>query len=222
MKHYLLRYLKQPKLFLKDRRQGVVIALSADARGCKFEGKNKIYHHATVLHSTVGRGSYVARYSQLNRCKIGRYCSIGPEVLALGDAHPLDGRLSTHPCFYSTLQQAGFTYVEKQSFDELVYCGPKGGVFVEIGSDVWVGARVTFLGGVKVGHGAVIAAGSIVTKDVEPYSIVGGVPAKHIRYRFDEAKRRKCLRERWWERDEAWITSNLKKFEPAKIEDEQE
>ena len=213
MKYYLLRYLKQPKLFLKDRRQGVVLAHSADARGCKFEGKNKIDHHTSVTHSTIGRGSYVARYSKLYRCKVGRYCSIGPEVLALGDAHPLDGRLSTHPCFYSTLQQAGFTYADKQSFDEFVFSDPTGEFFVEIGSDVWVGARVTLLGGVKIGHGAVVAAGSVVTKDVEAYSIVGGVPAKHLRYRFDESKRQECLRECWWEMDETWITSNLKKFE---------
>lgn len=213
MKHYLLRYLKQPKLYLEDRRRGVVIARSANARKCAFEGKNKIYEYATVMNASIGRGTYIGPRSKLDTCKIGRYCSIGPDVLVLPGAHPLDGRLSTHPCFYSTLRQAGFTYVDQQSFDEISFCDSRNEVIVEIGSDVWIGARVIIVGGVKIGHGAVIAAGSIVTKDVEAYSIVAGVPAKHSRYRFEEAKRTECLRVCWWERDEVWITSNLSKFE---------
>lgn len=213
MKHYLLRYLKQPKLFLEDRRRSVLIDLSANARRCIFEGRNRIYESVEVMHTEIGRGSYVGPRSSLNRCKIGRYCSIGPEVMVLPGLHPLDGRLSTHPCFYSTQQQSGFTYVDRQSFDEMAYLDSENRFVVEIGSDVWIGGRVVILGGVKIGHGAVIAAGSVVTKDVDAYSIVGGIPAKHIRYRFDESKREECLRECWWEQDETWITSNLEKFE---------
>lgn len=70
-----------------------------------------------------------------------------------------------------------------------------------IGHDVWIGAKATILRGVKIGHGAVIAAGAVVNKDVEPYSIVGGIPAKHIRYRFDEATRKRLLALKWWNYD---------------------
>ena len=69
---------------------------------------------------------------------------------------------------------------------------------VQIGNDVWIGARATILDGVKIGDGAVIAAGAVVTKDVPSYAIVGGVPAKVIKYRFDENRIKELLVEQWW------------------------
>lgn len=209
---YLIRYLKQPSLFFSDRKKCVKIALSANARGCKFEGKNRIYPGSCVFRSSLGRGSYVGPNSQLRRSKVGRYCSIGPEVLVLSGTHPIDEKISTHPCFYSLKNQAGFTYVKEQLFDEFLFCPPEKKYFVEIGSDVWIGARAIILGGVRIGHGAMIAAGSVVTKDVDDYAIVGGVPAKQLRFRFNEDVRRDLLEERWWERDEDWILENQHRF----------
>ena len=212
MIQYLIRYLKQPNLFFSDRKKCVKIAFSANARGCEFEGKNRIYPGACVFRSSLGRGSYVGPNSQLRCCKVGRYCSIGPEVLVLSGTHPIDDKISTHPCFYSLKKQAGFTYVTEQSYDEFLFCRPDGKYFVEIGSDVWIGARAIILGGVRIGHGAMIAAGSVVTKDVDDYAIVGGVPAKQLRFRFNEDVRTDLLEERWWERDEDWILENLHRF----------
>jgi len=215
MKNYLNRYLKEPTLFLADWRAQVRIALSADARNCDFEGKNKIYPNASVSGSCLGRGSYVGPDSRLPRCKIGRYCSIGPQVLLLAGTHPVDEKMSTHPCFYSLGKQAGFTYAKEQQYDEFLFCRPDKKYYVEIGSDVWVGARSIIIGGVRIGHGAVVAAGSVVTKDVEDFEIVGGVPAKKIRFRFDEETRQNLQKERWWDRDESWILENLDQFRSA-------
>ena len=212
MKNYFLRYLEQPALFVSDRKDGVKIAFSANARTCSFEGKNKIYSKASVYGSCFGRGSYVGPHSSLPRSKVGRYCSIGPEVLVIAGRHPADERMSTHPCFYSLCGQAGFTYAKEQSYDEFLFCPPDNKYYVEIGSDVWIGARAILVGGIRIGHGAVIAAGSVVTKDVPDYAIVGGVPAKHIRYRFDESMRNRLHAERWWEQDEEWILDNLERF----------
>ena len=212
MKNYLLRYVKEPKLFFVDRKKGVRVSLSANARRCDFEGKNKIYPRASVSGSSLGRGSYVGPNSHLPRCKVGRYCSIGPEVLVLSGTHPVDDRISTHPCFYSLIKQAGFTYVKEQSYDEFLLCRPDKKYYVEIGSDVWIGARAIILGGVRIGNGAMIAAGSVVTKDVDDYAIVGGVPAKRLRFRFSEDIRANLLKERWWERDEDWILENMYRF----------
>jgi acetyltransferase-like isoleucine patch superfamily enzyme len=212
MRNYLIRYLKEPRLFFSDWKNEVRVSLSANARGCGFEGKNKIYPRARVSGSFLGRGSYVGPQSQLPRCKIGRYCSIGPEVLVLGGTHPVDEKMSTHPCFYSLVKQAGFTYVKEQLYEEFLFCSPEKNYYVEIGSDVWIGARVIILGGVRIGHGAMIAAGSVVTKDVPDYAIVGGVPAKQLRFRFSEKFRANLLKERWWERDENWILENIDRF----------
>ena len=78
---------------------------------------------------------------------------------------------------------------------------------VTIGNDVWIGANVTIVNGVTIGDGAVIGANSIVTKDIPPYSIYGGVPAKCIRMRFIESNRF-LLKLKWWNMDEEWIRSN--------------
>ena len=191
----------------------MVLARSSNARNCEFEGRNRIYAAAQVCSSSIGRGTYVSEGSRLSRCEIGRYCSIGPEVLVVSGTHPLDGRLSTHPSFYSIVGQAGFTYVKQQSFDELVFANAKHRYVVRVGSDVWIGARVMIMAGVTIGNGAVIAAGSIVTKDVDDFSIVAGVPARHLRYRFEADKRRELLAAPWWEQDEEWVVENLKEFE---------
>jgi acetyltransferase-like isoleucine patch superfamily enzyme len=212
LRGYLKRYLKAPHLFFRDWQTQVVIALSARAQGCHFEGKNRVYAGASVMGSLIGRGTYVGQDSQLSLCKIGRYCSIGPQVLVVAGKHPVDEKLSTHPCFYSTQKQAGFTYVQQQYFDEFTYVDSARRFFAEIGNDVWIGARVTILEGVAIGNGAVVAAGSVVCRNVADFEIVAGVPAKRLRLRFDEHLRAKCLADPWWEKDEDWIRANLHSF----------
>lgn len=81
-----------------------------------------------------------------------------------------------------------------------------------IGNDVWIGDDSLVLGGVVIGDGAIIAARSVVTKNVEPYSIVGGVPAKLIRFRFDKEIRSHLQKSEWWNRDENWLRDNYLLF----------
>ena len=81
-----------------------------------------------------------------------------------------------------------------------------------IGNDVWIGSNVIIMSGVRIGDGAVIAAGAIVTKNVEPYSIVGGVPAKTIRRRFEENQIEYLRKIEWWNRSEDWIKKNAASF----------
>ena len=81
-----------------------------------------------------------------------------------------------------------------------------------IGSDVWLGNDVRIMGGVSIGDGAVVGTGALVTKDIPPYSINVGVPAKTIRYRFTEEQIKKLLAEKWWEKDEKWLRDNIERF----------
>jgi len=160
---------------------------------CRFSAHNRIYRRANLRSTSLGRMTYVAEASRIGFADIGAFSSIGPNVLLGGlGCHPVD-RLSTHPAFYSSRLQAGDTFSENDLFEEL----PR----VTVGSDVWIGAGSIVLDGVKIGNGAIIAAGAVVTKDVPPYAIVGGVPARLIRYRFDQETINALLEWRWWDLD---------------------
>lgn len=121
---------------------------------------------------------------------IGSYCSIADRVeILLGGNHRVDWA-TTYP--FSALREL---WPSAPDTDD--YHGSRGDV--TIGNDVWLGSGATILSGVTVGHGAVVAAHALVTKDVPPYGIVGGNPAKVIRYRFDEATIAALLDARWWD-----------------------
>lgn len=114
-------------------------------------------------------------------------------------------RVSTSPIFYSTRKQCGEVWSETDSYQE--------NARVSIGSDVWIGANVIILDGCTIGHGAVIAAGAIVTTNVPPYAIWGGIPAKLIRYRFADHIIQALLHCAWWNRDVTWIQEHRDWFE---------
>ncbi|MCF8296152.1 MAG: CatB-related O-acetyltransferase [Melioribacteraceae bacterium] len=127
--------------------------------------------------------------------------------------HPTIDFVSTSPSFFSLNPPNGLLLVEKQKFKEHKYIDKEKKFVVKIGNDVWIGNNVIILDGITIGDGAVIAAGSVVTKDVEPYSIIGGVPAKLIRYRFSNDKIEFLLKFRWWQKELDWILKNIQYFE---------
>lgn len=146
-----------------------------------------------VNHSSIGKYSYVCRNGLIQNTTIGNYCSISNDVLCGLGSHPL-GRFSTSPLFYRKNNPLKCSLVD----DDKSIVEYKQ---VSIGSDVWVGARTVILDGVSIGHGAVIAAGAVVTKDVPPYAIVGGIPATILKYRFQEEDASRLLESKWWEMD---------------------
>ena len=177
----------------------------------RFEGENKLAANATFLNSSIGYASYIGERSFIKNAAIGRYSSIATDVMTVSGTHPTDF-VSMHPAFYSTAKQAGFTYVDKDSFAEYDYLDKDQKISVKIGNDVWIGARATILEHVTIGDGAVVASGAVVTKDVPPYAIVGGVPAKVIRYRFSPEEIEKLLEIKWWDKDEAWLKQHANEF----------
>ena len=130
-------------------------------------------------------------YDQGASLRIGRFCSLALDVnILLGGEHRTD-RFTTYPFGHEKFRaQLGGEGIQSPS-------GTKGDV--TIGNDVWIGFGATILSGVTIGDGAVIAARSHVHRDVEPYQIVGGNPARHIKYRFDPEIRSLMMELRWWE-----------------------
>jgi acetyltransferase-like isoleucine patch superfamily enzyme len=141
-------------------------------------------------------GPVLRPYYTPSYVSVGRFCSIGPGLEFYRANHPID-TLSSHPLFYSAhLGVCPRTLVEWLP--------------LEIGSDVWVGARVTALPGCRrIGHGSVIAAGAILTKDVPDFAVVAGVPAKPIKYRFPEPMREAILADPWWDKPLSQITEHI-------------
>lgn len=139
----------------------------------------------------LGSYSYAQSYFG-DIATIGRYCSIGKNVKVMGDAHPLEW-MSTSPFFYRK-KRARFGGSKRTEFPDFEAKGAP----VVIENDVWVGDNVTLAHGVRLETGCVVASGATVTKNVPPYAIVGGVPAKVIRKRFDEATIARLLETQWW------------------------
>lgn len=141
----------------------------------------------------IGAYSYFGDDCLVGSCNVGRFCSIAPGVkIGLGE-HPLH-HISTHPFFFGA--KNGFKAPEgigtPRNLSEKKYNAPV------IGHDVWIGANAVICRGVTIGSGAVIAAGAVVTSNVAPYSIVGGLPAKHLKYRFDDETISLLLKSEWW------------------------
>jgi acetyltransferase-like isoleucine patch superfamily enzyme len=143
----------------------------------------------------VGKWSYgkpnIFRWDWKSKLIIGNFCSLGPDIdFYIGGNHRLDW-ISTSP-----LPAPQFDSVFKNAKNIKNFNKSNGDII--IGHDVWIGGRTTILSGVKIGTGAVIAAGSVVVNDVEAYSISGGNPNKEIRKRFNEDIIKKLLNSEWW------------------------
>ncbi|NDP27996.1 MAG: CatB-related O-acetyltransferase [Flavobacterium sp.] len=170
-----------------------------------FGGQNVIHSNVNIINSNLGYATYIGKNSQLPNTEIGAYCSISNNVKVISDSHPTSKFVSTHPAFFSLLRQSGFTYATKQLFNEKLYFDQKSKIYVKIGNDVWIGANVILLGGIEIADGAIIATGSLVSKNVQPYDIVGGVPAKVIRSRFNAEQIEIVNKFKWWNKSPKWI-----------------
>ncbi len=174
------------------------------AQDSTFEGANTIGDN-TYFSGSMGYGTYLCQNCSITG-NIGRFCSVAQDVKNSLGVHPITSPyVSTSPMFFSLRKQTGKTFAKKQLFDELK--DP-----IEIGHDCWIGQGAFIVGGVKIGTGAVVLAGAVVTKDVPPYSIVGGVPAKVVKYRYDEETIDFLLKSEWWNKPIEWLEANYELF----------
>ncbi len=194
---HIIKYL----YFLIFEHDKVIISPSADINWkTTFEGANAVYENCK-FGGSLGYGSYIQKNCELIG-DIGRFTSIAPYTRSNCWRHPYTfPYVTTSPMFFSTYKQTGLTFANRSMFDE-----NRG--LLKIGNDVWICENVFLVGGINVGDGAVILPGAVVTKDIPPYAIAGGIPAKVIRYRYDEETISFLLNLKWWDKDIEWLKDN--------------
>ncbi len=158
-----------------------------------------------LVDCTLDDYSYVAGDSDIMSTDIGRFTSIAAATRINPGDHPI-GRVTQHHCTYRRAQY-GF------GPDDASFFAWRAEQRVRIGHDVWVGHGAIILAGVEIGTGAVVGAGAVVTKDVAPYTIVVGTPARPLRRRFDDTTCDVLLGLAWWNWDHATIMERLPEFE---------
>lgn len=207
---YALNWLKYRILI---RRYNVIVGKGVRIhKETSFEGKNRVGDCTNVALSRVGRGSYLGKNCRLTRSDIGRYTSIADEVILVTGRHPMREYISTSPMFYSKVFGGGWTYVDGEYFSPYKFVDEKQRWSIKIGNDVWIGRGVKLFEGITIGDGAVVGAFSLVTKDLEPYGIYVGTPAKLVGYRYEQNLIDLLMENRWWSRDEEWIEKHADLF----------
>ena len=208
---HIRNYLMAKRKFSKNCRFDASTTIVLDS---SFEGMNQV-HKGSYFKGKLGYGSYVGPNCKISAI-IGKYTSVGDEVKTVSGTHPYkEPYVSTSPCFYVTnplRAQNGGSFVEKDTFKQFRYFDKTNCIDVCIGSDCWIGSRALLIGGISIGDGAVVLAGAVVSKDVAPYSIVGGVPARVLGYRYDEKTINVLLETKWWNRSIEWIRQNVELF----------
>lgn len=164
----------------------------------------KVWGGSKLYYSSLGDYSYVGRHSRLTYTDVGKFCSIaGESIIGMG-THTIDN-ISTSSIFTERHNGTG------QSWTSVNVVEPYRKV--KIGNDVWIGSRAMVMGGVTIGDGAVVGAGAIVTRDVPPYAVVAGVPAKIIKYRFSEEIRQAMEEITWWDKSDDILRDNMSLFQ---------
>ena len=166
-----------------------------ELKNTQMHKKSKLTYDIQIVNSRVGRYSYIGEHSTVIGTSIGDFCSIGDRCVIGGPAHNLSA-VSTSPVFAKgrNIFNINFSQI---SFEEYKT--------VTIENDVWLGSCCLIKSGVKIATGAVVGMGSIVTHDVEPYTIVAGNPAKVIGKRFDDNTIDALLKSKWWEMSDDFL-----------------
>lgn len=178
-----------------------------------LEAHTVLFSNVKLLNSRIGRYSYVQENTRLFNVSIGPFCSIAPNVNIGLLSHPTH-MTSTSPVFYDNTQP-----LTEFLIDHAV--APAVLPTTNVCADVWIGDGARVMSGLTIGVGAVIGAGAVVTRDVKPYEIVGGIPAKVMRKRFEEATCKALLESKWWEMDDEQLRRLAPDFSnPARLVEE--
>ena len=163
------------------------IRLSA-LKNCEIDKTSKVESGSNLVNVKMGKHSFCGYNCEMTNVDIGSFCSIANGVIVGGGIHPIEW-VSTSPVFYAGRDsvQSKFSEHERKNVLKTI-----------VGHDVWIGQNCLIKQGLKIGNGAVVGMGSVVTKDVAPYTVVAGVPAKYIKKRFDEKIIEDLEKSKWW------------------------
>lgn len=189
-------------LFRRNIKLGAIVI-----GNCHIAPTAMIHRRCKVRSSSVGAHSYLAIGAWATNATIGRFCSIGNNVVIGLATHTLQN-ISSSSIFTLSRNATGVAWIKTDLADNTADLPA-----TTIESDVWIGSNAMLMSGIKVGVGAVIGAGAVVTKDVPPYAIVAGVPARIIRYRFDEATCQRLLQSQWWLKSDEELRAILPLFQ---------
>lgn len=209
MANFIIEKIKKFLEIKKYQRKGCLIKSTAYIRKSKLLGRNKIGKNTVIKYSEVGYASYLGDDCFIERTKIGKYVSIAQDVKIIVGNHPIH-YVSTHPFCYMKSQLENISIFKEY---ENIFKYSEKDFFCTIGNDVWIGAGVKILNGITIGNGAIIGAGAVVTKDVPDYSVVAGIPAKIIKYRFKKKEIDFLQEFKWWDKDMKWISENINTFD---------
>ena len=200
IKRIIYRILYVTKYRSNSIGSNVRIDVKASALSNTIRNNARIAAYADVRHSTLGEYSGVGRSSKITHCIIGKFSSISWDCTINAVSHPYS-TLSTHAFSYVPYI-GGFVSNRNQEYKQVI-----------IENDVWIGANVVVMPGVKICNGAIIGAGSVVTKDIPPYAIAVGVPAKIIKFRFSQEVVDQLVVLNWWDLSDDVIKNNIGLFQ---------
>lgn len=175
---------------------------------CLLQDYVSIGNNSVIENSFINSYTYLGKYCIINNTFIGKFCSIAQGLSCGSGNHPTD-LISTSPLFYSSSLNCEITFSHIELYG--------GNPTTHIGHDVWIGANVFVKSGITIGNGAIVAAGAIVMKDVTPYSIVGGVPAKEIRKRYTNEDIAILENIQWWNWPEEHLREAVTLFQQGSV-----
>ena len=215
----LIKYVVKPVrlvdayYFLKERKKGretsSVIGMKSSTQGSVLGEYCVIRDNNVVLSSKIGRRTRIKCNCKIYNANIGKFCAFAENVQLGAGVHPVYFA-STNFIFYSKNKSIK-TFSDGEYFLEEHNR-------IEVGHDVWFGANSSVVGNVKIGSGAIVAYGAVVTKDVPPYTIVGGVPARVIKKRFSDEVINRLLEIQWWDLSDDFFVKHFKLMhDPEKL-----